>query len=303
MLAPVPGAVPAARLVAETVLVTGRHRATALAAEAAFFLLLSLPSLLLAVVAGAGFASGWFGPSLVLRTAEAIRSWSLRFLSPDTVEELIMPTVVETLTAGRADIVSVGFLVSLWSGSRALRVFLDTIAIMYGQGGRRGAVRTRLLSLTAYLVSLVGMGVTLPMVLIGPGYLRRWLPDRLDVLVGGYWPVVAVLGVASLTALFHVATPERSPYLRDLPGALLAVVVWVLSSVALRVWADQASGGTTVFGPLSAPIILLVWLYFTALAVLVGAALNLALRRLWPPPEYRGPRARVHEWWEERRTG
>ncbi|SOC51235.1 membrane protein [Ornithinimicrobium cerasi] len=303
VLAPVPGAVPAARLVAETAVVAGRHRASGLAAEAAYFALLCLPPLLLAVVAGAGFASEWFGPDLLLRMSEALETWSRRFLTPETVDEIIMPTFAETLGAGRADVLSVGFLVSLWSGSRALRVLLDTIAIMYGQGGDRGPVRTRLLSLAAYLVSLVVMGITLPLVLVGPEYVRRWLPERLDLLATGYWPVVALLGIASLTALFHVATPQRSPYLRDLPGALLAVLVWVGSSVMIREWAERASGGTSLFGPLTAPIVLLVWLYFTALAVLVGAALNSAIRRLWPPPEYRGPRARLHEWWEERRAG
>ena len=301
VLSPVPGAVPAARLVAETFVVAFRYRATGLAAEAAFFALLSLPPLLLALVAGAGFASEWFGTATILRISAALETWSLRFLTPETVDQVIMPTLVETLSAGRADILSIGFLVSLWSGSRALHVFLDTISIMYGQGGDRGPVRARLLSLAAYLISMVVMGLTLPLVLIGPGYLHRWLPTGLDALVGAYWPTVGLMGLVSLTGLFHVATPQRSPFLRDLPGALLTVVLWVVSSALIRAWAGEAAGGTSVFGPLTAPIVLLVWLYFTSFAVLVGAALNAAVRRLWPPPEYRGPRARVSEWWEERR--
>ncbi|OLT16393.1 hypothetical protein BJF80_07530 [Serinicoccus sp. CUA-874] len=59
VLAPVPGAVPLVRLTAETAVVAFRYRATGLAAEAAFFTLLSLPPLLVALVAGAGFASEW----------------------------------------------------------------------------------------------------------------------------------------------------------------------------------------------------------------------------------------------------
>ena len=298
----VPGAVAFARLVVETVVVAFRYRATGLAAEAAFFTLLSMPPLLLALVAGAGFASEWLGPATLLRMSSALEAWSSRFLTPETVEEVIMPTFYETLTAGRADILSVGFAVSLWSGSRALHVFLDTISIMYGQGGDRGPVRARVLSLTAYLVSMGVMGLTLPLVLIGPGYLQRWLPDRLDPLVEGYWPLVALLGLVSLTALYHFATPVRSPFLRDLPGAVLAIVLWVVSSAVIRLWAGAAAGGWSVFGPLTAPIILMVWLYFIAFAVLVGAALNAAIRRLWPPPEYRGPRARASEWWDELQT-
>ncbi|OLT16394.1 hypothetical protein BJF80_07535 [Serinicoccus sp. CUA-874] len=124
----------------------------------------------------------------------------------------------------------------------------------------------------------------------------------MDVLVELYWPLVGVLGIMSLTGLFHVSTPARSPFWRDLPGALLTVVLWVVSSILIRRWAELAAGGFSVFGPLTAPIILMVYLYFLSFAILVGASLNAAIRRLWPPPEYRGPTARVNEWWEERRA-
>lgn len=301
-IAPIPGAVPLVRLTAETAVVAFRYRATGLAAEAAFFTLLSLPPLLLALVAGAGFASEWLGEVTLYRMSNALEQWTLTFLTPEAVEQVIMPTFRQTLSTGRADILSVGFLVALWSGSRALHIFLDAISIMYGQGGDRGPVGARVLSLTAYLAAILVMGFTLPLLLIGPGYLVRWLPENLDMLVELYWPLVGVLGLASLTGLFHVATPARSPFLRDLPGAVLTVVLWVVSSVLIRQWAEMASGGLSVFGPLTAPIILMVYLYFISFAVLVGASLNAAIRRLWPPPEYRGPRARVNEWWEERRV-
>lgn len=302
VIAPIPGAVPFVRLVVETVLVAFRYRATGLAAEAAFFLLLSLPPLLLGLVAGAGFGSRWLGEGTLTRMRDALETWSLTFLTPETVQEVIMPTFEQTLAAGRPDILSFGFLVALWSGSRALHIFLDAIAIMYGQGGDRGPLHARLLSLTAYVLSMLTMGLTLPLLLIGPGYLQRWLPPEVEPLIGLYWPLVALVGIVSLTGLFHVATPERSPFFRDLPGALLTVIIWVVSSTLIRRWAEVATGGPSVFGPLTVPIILMVYLYFLAFAVLVGAALNAAIRRLWPPPEYRGPTARMNDWWGERRA-
>ena len=68
----------------------------------------------------------------------------------------------------RFDVISIGFVLALWSGSRALNVFVDTITIMYGLGGRRGIVRTRMLSFTLYVVGLVVGVVVLPLVLAGP---------------------------------------------------------------------------------------------------------------------------------------
>ncbi|HKJ10910.1 MAG TPA: YihY/virulence factor BrkB family protein [Ornithinimicrobium sp.] len=302
VLSPIPGAMPVARAVVETVTICLRYRVTGLASEAAFFTLLSLPPLFLGVIAGVGFLGRQLGDDAIGTVTSAIEDYSRRFLTEETVTEVISPTIQETLQGGRGDLLSIGFLLSFWSGSRALHVFMDTIGIMYGQNGERGILRARAMSLTLYMASIVAMGVTLPLVFIGPSLLREWIPPPFSFVVELYWPVVSLLGLVSLTGLFHFATPSRSPFYRDFPGAILAVLIWVLSSLILRSWATQAIGGSSVYGPLSAPIVLMIWLYFMSIAVLIGAALNAAIRRLWPSKDYRGPVSRASEWWDQRRT-
>lgn len=293
---------PVARIVVETVSICLRYRVTGLASEAAFFTLLSLPPLFLAIIAGVGFLGQQLGPDTVQTVTEAIVTFARRFLTEETVVGVIEPTIMDTLDGGRGDLLSIGFLLSLWSGSRALHVFMDTIGIMYGQNGERGIVRARAMSLVLYLCSIGAMGITLPLVLIGPDLLRDIIPAPFDLVVELYWPVVSALSLLSLTFLFHFATPTRSPVYRDLPGAVIAIIIWVLASQVIREWASRAIGGASVYGPLSAPIVLMIWLYFMAIAVLIGAALNAALRRLWPAKDYRGPVSRASEWWDQRRT-
>ena len=75
---------------------------------------------------------------------------------------MIEPTIDDVLSRGNAGVISIGFLIALWSGSRALNVFVDTITIMYGMAGKRGLVRTRALSFVLYLVFLVAGIVLLP---------------------------------------------------------------------------------------------------------------------------------------------
>ncbi|MGB3184832.1 MAG: YihY/virulence factor BrkB family protein [Ornithinimicrobium sp.] len=298
VLTPIPGAMPLARAVVETVAICLRYRVTGLASEAAFFTLLSLPPLFLGVIAGVGFLGQQLGADTIGTVTSAIESYSRRFLTEQTVAEVISPTIRDTLEGGRGDLLSIGFLLSFWSGSRALHVFMDTIGIMYGQNGERGILKARAMSLALYVGSIFAMGITLPLVILGPSLLRDLIPPPFDFVVELYWPVVAVLGLISLTGLFHFATPMKSPFYRDLPGAIVAIVIWVLASLILRSWATQAIGGTSVYGPLSAPIVLMIWLYFMAIAVLIGAALNAALRRLWPADDYRGPVSRATDWWD-----
>lgn len=294
----VPGAVPLARLAAATFAVCMRYRVTGLAAEVGFFALLSLPPLVLGLFGGVGYIGHWLGPDTVSQVTSTIQSYAAQFLTDDSVRQVIVPTVSNVLKQGRFDLISIGFLLSLWSGSRALNVFLDTISIMYGQSGLRGILRTRALSFSLYLVSLLIGVVIFPLVVIGPSLLSRILPEALHFVGVLYWPALVVLTVTSLTSLFHIATPRRSAWHRDVPGAVLALVIWVGSSFVLRVTLNASIGGTSIYGPLAAPIVVLIWLYFLAIAVLIGAALNAASRTLWPVVDRGG--ARIGAWYHRK---
>lgn len=271
-----------ARLVRETVRICLRYRVTGLAAEAGFFLLLSLPPLTLGIFGGIGYVGQRVGPAGVHRILDAVHAYAARFLTESSITEILLPTIDEVLKQGRAEFISVGLLLSVWAGSRALNVFVDTISIMYGQSGVRGIVRTRVFSLTMYAVGVVVGVVVVPLVLLGPGLIHRWLPEQVRFLGGLYWPVLVISTVAALTTLYHVATPRRTPWWRDLPGAVLALVIWLLASVVVRESVAASLGGPSIYGPLTAPIILLIWLYAVSIAVLIGAGLNAAVRVLWP---------------------
>ncbi|MGL5862736.1 MAG: YihY/virulence factor BrkB family protein [Phycicoccus sp.] len=286
VLSRVPGAVAVARITIETVRICLRYRVTGLASEAGFFALLSLPPLVLGLFGGLGYVGRWLGPDAVEVVRQSINEYASRFVTSDVIDSTLAPTVDDVLRDGRFDLISLGFVLSLWSGSRALNVFVDTIAIMYGQSGQRGIVPTRALSFSLYIVALVLGIVTIPLVLLGPGYLGELLPEPWDALNALYWPVVVLLVVGGLASLYHVSTPRRSPWLRDVPGAALTLVIWLLASFVVRGTIAASLGGSSIYGPLSAPIVLLIWLYFLAIAVLIGAAFNAAIKELWPAEEH-----------------
>ncbi len=299
-LARVPGLLPLARLVIATVRVCLRYRVTGLASEAGFFALLSLPPLVLGLFGGLGYLGDALGQQAVDEVRAAINDYAARFLTEDIINNTLGKTVDDVLAGGRLDLISIGFLLSLWSGSRALNVFVDTISIMYGQSGVRGIVQTRVLSFSLYILALVLGIVTIPLVLLGPNAISGFLPDPWDPLVNLYWPLVTVLTVGGLTSLYHVSTPRRSPWTRDVPGAALTLLIWLLASYVVRGTIAASLGGTSIYGPLSAPIVLLIWLYALAIAVLIGAALNAAIRELWPAEEERSLHERFGAWLRDR---
>ncbi len=274
------------RLVVSTVGTCFRNRVTGLAAEAAFFALLSLPPLIFGLAGSIGYVFNSFSEAQVQQVRDSVIELASRALTESTVDTVITPTLNDVLGPGRFDVISIGFILALWSGSRALNVFVDTITIMYGLGGHRGVVKTRVLSFSLYVMGLVTGVVTLPLVVAGPRLVDKVIPPQADFLNALYWPAVLVLTIFFLATLYHVSVPVRTSWRYNIPGATLPMVIWVFGSYLLR-WILTATAGesTSIYGPLAAPIIVLLWLYLLSIAVLIGAAVNAAFDRVWPESE------------------
>jgi membrane protein len=259
-----------------------RYRVTGLAAEAAFFTLLSLPPLVLGLIGTLGHFRSMLGAD----TVTDIRTWVIEkaqtVLTEQSVDTVVKPLLDDVLRGGRVELVSLSFLVSLWAGSRALNVYVDTITIAYGLSGVRGVVRTRLRAFFLYVGGL-GVGlVIIPVLVAGPTLVLRWLPEGARVLHLLYWPVLIIVSVVFLASLYYLSVPARTAWWRGLPGGGVALAIWALGSLVLRLYLDGSASGVTVYGSLGAAIAVLAWLYVTALAVLIGAALNAEIDKLWP---------------------
>ncbi|WP_193607726.1 YihY/virulence factor BrkB family protein [Nocardioides lijunqiniae] len=271
------------RLVVTTVSACLRYRVTGLAAEAAFFAVLSVPPLVFALAGAIGYVSERFTAAQVEDVRQAVIDLSSSFLTDSAVNRIVVPTIDEVLDGGRFDVISLGFVLALWSGSRALNVFVDTITIMHGLGGHRGIIKTRALSFVLYILALITGAVSIPLVVAGPKLVREVLPDNAEFVMSFYWPVVVVVCICFLATLYHLSVPVRTNWSFNLPGATFSLVAWIVGSYVLRwVLTITAADSKSIYGPLAAPIAVLLWLYILALAVLIGAAVNAAFDTVFP---------------------
>ncbi|MFF4349593.1 YihY/virulence factor BrkB family protein [Streptomyces sp. NPDC001530] len=269
-------------LLKDTVNSCMEYRILGLAAEAAFFTLLSVPPLLLSMIGLLGYVDDWTGADTIASLESNILEASRTVLTEKGVHQIAEPILHDVMKGGRPDIISLGFLFALWSGSRAVNVFIDTITVMYGLDGTRGIVKTRVMSFLLFIVALLIGSVALPLMVAGPDAVVNVVPWSTTVVQVLYWPVVIVLSIVFLTTLYHVSVPVRSPWVEDVPGALVALAMWVLGSFLLRIYLTNTVEGPTIYGSLAAPVAVLLWIGVSAFAVLVGAAVNAAIDRVWP---------------------
>ncbi|PPK64626.1 YihY/virulence factor BrkB family protein [Actinokineospora auranticolor] len=257
------------------------------AAEAAFWQVLSLPPLLLGLLGSLGFVAEWFGPDVIKAVQADILDLSRKAFSENVVTQIIQPTVSDILTVGRGEIVSVGFLISLWAGSSAMSSFVDAITVAHGQYGVRHEVWQRIFALLLYMVSLVLLIVGLPVLALGPDLLPNlfpasWRPIVITWVDITYYPAIALLIALALATLYKVALPRKLPWHRGLPGAVLAMVVFVLSSIGLRLYIGWITTTGYTYGALATPIAFLLFAFFIGLAVVIGAYFNAAIQEMWP---------------------
>jgi membrane protein len=276
-------------LLRRTVAQAWRDRVLGLSAEAAFWQMLSLPSLFLALVATLGYVSRWFGAGTVDRTEQQIESTLSKAFSQQVTEQVVHPMLHEVLHGGRADIISIGFVLAIWAGSSATSTFVNTITIAYGMRDLRGAVRSRFLALWLFLGSVLFGVIVLPMMVLGPNLLKRsfperWRPTVRSLVNTGYYPVLVLLLLVGLATLYHLAPPRRLPWRRGIPGAVLAIAVFLTGSVGLRSYIRFILDHNHAYGTLAAPIAALLYFFILALGVLLGAEFNAAIEHMSPTP-------------------
>jgi membrane protein len=277
----------ARELVRRTVAGAWRDNIFSESAAAAFWQTLALPPLLLGLFGILSYVGDWFGSGTVAALEQWIVSMTAGVFSRNAVEQLIAPTVHEILTTARGELVSVGFVLSLWSGSSAMSSFLDAITRAHDQYEIRHPVWQRTLALLLYLAGLTIGIIALPSIAVGPDRLVRWLPASWGhtaavVITSLYGPVIAVVLILALTTLYVVALPRRPRWRRGLPGAVLAAVVFLAGATGLRIYLNWLTGSGYTYGALAAPIAFLLATFFIALAIVLGAHFNAAAAHLWP---------------------
>jgi membrane protein len=253
-----------------------------LAAEAGFWGIVSLPSLVLSVFGGLGYLRALIGDTVVNKVRDDVLRAAGDVLTPSTVATDVAPLLNQILARGHPEVVSIAFVISLWSGSTCMADYVNTITVAYEMRGVRAWYRTRARSLVMYLWAVATGILILPALALGPNVISSLFPSSFQHGISLtvqilYIPVVGAGSIAVVASLYHLALPRRVAWRRGLPGATLAVALWLAGSFGVRAYLTSSFHNKSVYGSLSAPIAALLFFYVTALAVLIGAEVNSAI--------------------------
>lgn len=255
------------------------------AAQAAFWSALSLPPLLLGLLGSLAYVAPLFGIDTMHVVEEQLVSLAHSFFSPSVVNEIIEPTIADIDKGARGEVVSLGFVISMWAGSSAVSAFVDSVVEAHGQTALRHPVRQRFFALLLYVVMLVFVIATAPFVALGPRKIAEFIPDSWGRLLHfGYYPALLATLLLAITMLYRVALPRPLPSQRLIIGAVLATVVFLVATLGLRVYLTWITSTGYTYGALATPIAFLLFAFFGGFAIMLGAELNAAIQEEWPAP-------------------
>lgn len=268
-------------------------RVAGLAAEVAFWGLLSLFPLLLATAAALGLLEAVAG-SEVAQDAEAeVIDWLQRILTDDASETV--DAVEDLFATSSPGLLTISVVGAIWAASRGFAAVIRALDVAYDLDETRSYVRTRVLAVAMALGSaLIGalmLGILVVGPLLGTG---RELADRYslgDVFAVGWTWVRGPLGFLAIVAwaatVLHIAPNHKTPWRWDLPGAVLTTVAWGLLSFGFRLYIELAGETNQVLGVLGGSMITLLWMFLLAVGLLLGGELNAVLIQVGiaPGPE------------------
>lgn len=265
-------------------------------AQAAFWSALSLPPLMLGMLGSLAYVAPLFGPDTMSSIEQHLVSMAQRFFSGNVVDEIIKPTIADIGQGARGEVVSLGFVISLWAGSSAISAFVDSVVEAHDQTPLRHPVRQRFFALFLYVVGLLFVIATAPLMVLGPRKVEEFIPN--DWLEIAYYPALFCGLLVAVMILYRVALPQPLPTHRLLFGATLATVVFLIATLGLRVYLHYITSTGYTYGALATPIAFLLFAFFGGFAIMLGAEFNAAIQEEWPAPVTHTHRLR--SWLESR---
>ncbi len=250
------------------------------ASRLAFDFLLALFPLLVFLLALFGlFASR----SIQLRTG--LLSYFAAFLPP-LAFQLLKDTTEELAKAASGEKLTIGVLLALWFASGGVASMISTLNVAYRIKETRSWFKVRAIAIGLTLLISILIFLALCIVLAG-GTLIDWIGKEIHLaskIVAVWkalqWPAAALFVVFSYTLIYSCGpNARRRRWYWITPGSAFGALLWFAASAGFRIYLRYFNSYTAIYGSLGALVILLVWLYVTGLAFLIGGEINANIER------------------------
>lgn len=240
---------------------------------------------------------------------------NLARVAPVEVLTIVQDQIVKIAHDNAGGLLTFGMIGTIWSTSSGVTAIIDSLNHAYDIQEGRPWWKVRLTALALTIALALFIVVSTVLVVAGP--------TMAEVVTGWFhlgaafewtwkivqWPVVFVLVSSAIALIYYFAPDAEQDWVWITPGSVLATFLWLVISLGFKFYVTNFGSYNATYGTIGGVIVLLLWFYLSALAVLVGAEMNAEMEHASPygkdPGEKKlgekktiGPRAERH--WLER---
>ncbi|PYR39395.1 MAG: YihY/virulence factor BrkB family protein [Acidobacteria bacterium] len=251
-----------------------------LAAQLAYYFFLALFPALLFMVALASFFP-------VANLMDQITA-ALARVAPYEALKLIQDQLVKISQDKNGGLLTLGMIGTIWSTSSGVTAIIDTLNQAYDIQEGRPWWKVRALSLALTVSLAIFVVVAFGLVLVGPTLAEKvavWMhlgPAFTWTWLILQWPFVFALVALAIALVYYFAPDAEQDFVWITPGSVFATILWVVISLAFKVYAAKFGSYNATYGTIDGIIVLLTWFYVSSLAMLVGAELNAEIEHASP---------------------
>lgn len=250
------------------------------AAALAYYGFLAIPSLLLVAVGLFGVTAG---PDTVARIVDRLAG-----VVPGEAITLLQDSLTRITEnkGGGVVLVAVGFVLALWTISGAMNAVMRALNRAWKREEKRGFVKQRLVALGMFGLALLAFALVFGLLVLGP-HVSGWVGGAvgLEDLFGwlwwvAQWPVLVGGVLVALAGIYYLGPCVEHPSWRWItPGSVVAATVWLVASAGFALYVGMFGSYNKAWGSLGAVVVMLTWLWLSAVALLYGAELNAVLEQ------------------------
>jgi membrane protein len=189
-------------------------------------------------------------------------------------------------TGGGLAMTIVGLALAVWATTSAATTLMTGLTLTFDRRDERSFVRKRLTALAVVACLLFAALLVTGLLVLGP-HVERWVGEATGaetvtawVWWSAEWPILVLGLLFAFTAVLALGPDADQPWRRVAPGAVVALVAWLVASGGFALYAANFGSYNKSWGTLSAVVITLVWLWLSGAALLFGAEVNAQVQRL-----------------------
>jgi membrane protein len=252
-----------------------------LAAQQAYYFFFALFPALLFVIAVASFFPL---QGLIDQVVSMLSGFA-----PSDVTKIITDAMKALSQQNSGGILTFGFLITIWSSSGAMVSIITTLNTAYDVTESRPWWKTRITAITLTVGVALFVLVSMFLVIAGPTLAERLATSMHlgDAFKWGWWvlqwPIVFALVASGIGLVYYFAPDVEQDWVWITPGSILATALWLLVSLALKVYYQYVpSASNPAYGAIGGIMVLMLWFYLSGMALLVGAELNAEIEHASP---------------------